>query len=222
MTRRRGRRDKEGHPRPARQGTGNGILHGAAGFSLLELMVCCTLIGILSMVLVQSLQGFLPAARVNRAVREVAALLEWSRWSAVRHGCRYKVVLSPEEQAISVFRVTEHGPGETEFVPEKTLDLRKDHPGVVFGTAHGVVRTSGCNPVNPSGIHLLGHSLHFLPSGTSDRCGSLYLIPAQDVPDRRDRMRAVSILLSTGRLQMWRYDPFKTSACSDDGGWEPM
>ncbi len=118
--------------------------------------------------------------------------------------------------------VSENAEGEEELITARRLDLRKDHPGVVFGTADGVVRTSGCKPVDPSGVHLKDHTIRFLPSGTSDRCGSLYLIPERDLPDVPDRMRAVSILLTTGRLQTWMYNPFQKSECSDDGGWQPL
>ena len=204
-------------------GRGNrGSINRPPGFSLVELMVCCTLIGLLTLVCVHGLQGFLPAARVNRALREVAALLEWSRWRAVRLGSVLRVEVSAEDARVTVFRVTENDEGEEELVPARRLDLRKDHPGVVFGTADGVVRTSGCKPVDPSGVHLKDHAIRFLPSGTSDRCGSLYLIPERDLPDRPDRMRAVSILLTTGRLQTWTYNLFQKSECPDDGGWQPL
>ena len=204
------------------RGTTPGSVNRPPGFSLVELLVCCTLIGLLTLVCVQGLQGLLPAARANRALREVAALLEWSRWRAVRLGSVFLVVVNAEDAAVTVFRVTENGEGEEELVPARRLDLRKDHPGVVFGTADGVVRTSGCKPVDPSGVHLKDETIRFLPSGTSDRCGSLYLIPERDIPDRPDRMRAVSILLTTGRLQTWTYNPFQKSECPDDGGWQPL
>jgi Tfp pilus assembly protein FimT len=199
-----------------------GSINRPSGFSLVELLVCCSLIGLLTLICVQGLQGFLPAARVNRALREVIALLEWSRWRAVRLGSVFRVVVSAEDAAVTVFRVTQNDEGEEELVPARRLDLRKDHPGVVFGTADGVVRTSGCKPVDPSGVHLKDHAIRFLPSGTSDRCGSLYLIPERDLPDHPDRMRAVSILLTTGRLQTWTYNPFQKSECPDDGGWQPL
>jgi len=199
-----------------------GSINQPPGFSLVELVVCCALIGLLAMVCVQGLQGVLPAARVNRALREVVALLEWSRWRAVRLGSTFRVVVSAEDATVTVFRVTENDEGEKELVPARRLDLRKDHPGVVFGTAEGVVRTSGCKHVDPSGVHLKNHAIRFLPSGTSDRCGSLYLIPERDLPDRPDRMRAVSILLTTGRLQTWTYNLFQKSECPDDGAWQPL
>ena len=193
-----------------------------AGFSLVELAVCCALLGLLALVCVQSVQGILPAARVNRAVREVIALLEWARWGAVRHGCVFKIAVNSEEGAITVFRVLLNDKGEQQLVVVRQMDLREDHPGVVFGTADGVFRTSGCKSVDSSGIHLKDHALRFLPSGTADRCGSLYLIPEQDIPDRKDRMRAVSILLSTGRLQPWTYNPIGKSECQGDGVWQPL
>lgn len=194
----------------------------AAGFSLVELAVCCALLGTLTVLCLSGLQGVVPAARVSRAVKEVTALLEWARWSAVRQGCVFRVTVSPEKGAVTVFRETEEDTGGMDLVAVRHLDLPKDHPGVVFGTADGVVRTSGCKSVDPSGVHLQDRTLRFLPSGTADRCGSLYLLPEQDVPDRQDRMRAVSILLSTGRLQTWIYNPYAESECEDDGAWQPL
>ena len=192
------------------------------GFSLIELAICCALLGLLALVCVQSLQGILPTARVNRAIREVIGLLEWARWSAVRHGCVFKVTVDAGEGILRVFKVRVDEEGNQELVLVREMDLGEDHPGVVFGTADGVVRTSGCKSVDVSGIHLKDHTLRFLPSGTVDRCGSLYLIPEQDIPDRRDRMRAVSILLTTGRLQPWTYDPVGKSDCKGDGVWQPL
>lgn len=192
------------------------------GFSLVELAVSCMLVGLFAVVSVKSVQGFLPAARVSRAVREVAALLDWARWSAVRQGRVFTVTVRPGEGLVRVFRQARDDAGAMTTVEVKRLDLAESHPGVVFGTADGVLRTSGCQSVDPSGVHLQNGTLRFLPSGTTDRCGSLYLIPEQDVPDRADRMRALSILLATGRLQTWAYNPLAPSECTDDGAWRPL
>ena len=194
----------------------------ATGFSLVELLVCCTLIGLLTLVCVQGLQGLLPATRVQCALGEVVALLEWARWSAVRRGCVFRVIVNAEEGRLTVFRETQNEAGNEELVVARRLDLRKEHPGISLGTGDGVVRTNGCKEVDPSGVHLKDGTVRFLPSGTPDRCGSLYLIPEKDIPDRVDRMRAVSILLATGRLQTWVYNPLAKSECPDDGAWQPL
>ena len=156
----------------------------AAGFSLVELAVCCSILGVLAILCVSGLQGTLLAARVDRAVKEVTALLEWARWGAVRSGGAFRVTVDPGGGVLTVFRETEKDTGEIDLAVVRELDLSKDHSGVVFGTAEGVVRTSGCKPVDPSGVHLQDQTLRFLPSGTTDRCGSLYLLPEQDVPGR--------------------------------------
>ncbi len=194
----------------------------STGFSMVELLVCCALIGLLTLVCFRGLQGLLPAARVHRALGEVVELLEWARWSAVRRGCVYRVIVDTEKTGLTVFRETKNEEGKEELVPAGSLDLRQDHPGVSFGAGEGVVRTSGCKEVDPSGVHLKDDTVRFLPSGTPDRCGSLYLIPEEDLPDRSDRMRAVSILLATGRLQTWAYDPLAKSECEHDGAWLPL
>lgn len=194
----------------------------AAGLSLPELLICCALIALLTLISFRGLQGMLPAARVNRALREVVELLEWSRWSAVRQGAVFRVLIHGEGRRLTVLRETENEEGEEELVSVRELDLRQDHPAVAFGTADGVKRTSGCETVDSSGIHLHNHMVRFLPSGTPDRSGSLYLIPEQDIPDREDRMRAISILLTTGRLQAWTFNPLEVSECPDDGAWQPL
>ena len=219
-------------PNPGRSRVGNTLLRagpnkasgcaGAVGFSLVEMAVCCALIGLLALICIRGLQGTLPAARVSRALGEVVALLEWSRWSSVRLGCVFRVDIDPEQAVLTVFRTIRDDTGEEQLVMARRLDLHEEHPGVVFGAADGVVRTSGCKLVDPSGVHLLDHSLRFLPSGTADRCGSLYLIPEPDLPDRGDRMRAVSILLATGRLQTWSYNPSEKSDCEHDGAWQAL
>jgi prepilin-type N-terminal cleavage/methylation domain-containing protein len=192
------------------------------GFSLPELLVCCALIALLALVSFRGLQGMLPAARVNRALHEVVALLEWARWSAVRQGTVFRVLVHGEERRLTVLEETEDEEGGEQLLSVRELDLGREHPAVAFGTADDVKRTSGCEPVASSGIHLQDRMVRFLPSGTPDRSGSLYLIPEQDIPDRKDRMRAISILLSTGRLQTWTFNPFEMSECPDDGAWQPL
>ncbi len=192
------------------------------GFSLIELIIAFSLIGCLAMISLNSLQDMIPEARVNRAVREIASLLEWARWNAVRHSAVFKVVFDAEPARLIVYKETKDSEGEIFEEEVRRLKLQDNFPGIGFGTARGVQRTSGCKSVQPSGLHLLDDNLKFRATGTSDRCGSIYLVPAVDLPDRKDRMRAISILLAAGRVQIWNYDPFKESKCKGKGTWSPQ
>ena len=104
----------------------------------------------------------------------------------------------------------------------RRLDLRDRFPGVVIGSAEKTCRTSGPKQVDADGIHLVGEALRFYPSGTVDRAGSIYFMPEADLPDQRDRMYALSVLLAVGRVQIWRFDPWQESRCSGEGGWVPL
>jgi hypothetical protein len=35
-------------------------------------------------------------------------------------------------------------------------------------------------------------------------------------------MRALSILLATGRIQLWVFNPERLSSCSGTGSWDPL
>jgi type II secretory pathway pseudopilin PulG len=191
------------------------------GFSLTELAVWMAVIGVLASVCSLPLMGSLPRIRADGAIRGVGTLMEWARLSAIAEGCRYVVAFSGEENRVSVYRdLDSDGPESEERV--RTLDLAREYPGIVFGASDGVYRTGSCALVHPKGLHIPYQRVAFLPSGTSDRCGSVYLIPEIDLPTRRDRMRALSILLATGRVQLWWFNQDLPSPCSGQGHWDPI
>ena len=191
------------------------------GFSLSEVLVGLALLGVLAAAGASSLHDMLPSVRADRAARGIAGLLEWVRWKAVQEGLPFKIVLDSTENRVTVYR-EKTGPKGTVEEQVRALEIQEAYPGVVLGAASEVPRTSGCAPADRAGVHFLQRRFRFLPSGTSDRCGSFYLIPAKDLPDRRDRMRAVSLLLATGRLQLWAYDPAAGSTCGGQGAWRPI
>lgn len=195
---------------------------GSPGFTLVEITVTCLLLAVLALAGTQGIRDMTTAVRADRAVRAVASLLEWARWSAVRCGCPYKVVLDGPGSRILVFREEMQPDGDRQYHEERRLDLERLYPGVVFGAPARTPRTSGCQRADAAGIHFLHRSVRFLPASVPDRCGSLYLVPKKDLPDRRDRLRAVSVLLGSGRVRLWRFDTDASSGCEGHGGWLPL
>lgn len=196
------------------------VLRSRKGFTLIELVISGALLGLLTIVGLNAFHEMVPAARVNRAARAVAALLEWARWSAVEQGCVFRVEVDPEKSRLSVFEEAGGDGNEDEDLEVKRLDLPDSYGGVVMGAAERTRRTSGCGFAQSSGVHLLDNRVKFKPSGTPDRCGSLYLIPEKDLPHGLDRMFSISLILATGRIQLWRYDPNAESECSHgEGSW---
>ncbi len=196
-------------------------MHLSKAVSLSELLVGIAVLGLAASFSSLSLIDVLPKIRVEQAIRAVGALLEWCRIKAVMEGSSYVVVFSPATQRIEVFRDQDmDGPEDHERV--RTLDLAREYSGTVFGAVPGTYRTGSCLTVDPSGMHIPYQRVAFLSSGTTDRCGSLYLMPQKDYPHRKDRMRALSIILATGRVQLWRFNPYKADVCGGHGGWEPF
>ncbi len=194
------------------------VLRSRKGFTLLEVVISGVVFGLTIIVGLNALHEMVPAARVNRAARGVAALLEWARWNAVEQGCVFRVEVDPEKSRLSIFKEAGGGDNESEDLEVKRLDVPDSYRGVVLGVAERTRRTSGCRFVKSSGVHLLDNTVKFKPSGTPDRCGSVYLIPEKDLRHGSERMFAVSLILATGRIQLWRYDPYAESECSHGGG----
>jgi len=192
------------------------------GFSLVELILAFSLIVFLAMIGVTNLHDIIPATRANRAVKGVANLLEWARWKAVRDNAAYRIVVDAEQARMIVYKEEKDLEGEIILEEVRRLNINDTFPGIIFGVADGVIRTSGCRPADLSGLHLLDNQLKFKPTGTADRCGSLYLMPEVDLPDRKDRIRAISILLTTGRVQLWIFDPHNKTGCNENGKWLPL
>lgn len=196
-------------------------MKASCGLSVSELLVCLAVLGVVTSFSSLPLLDVFPSIRVEQAIRALGALMEWARLRAVMEGCTYVAAFSADEGRVEVFRDEDNdGPEPQEKV--RTLDLGREYPGMVFGACPGTARTGSCQPVDPKGIHFLSRRVAFLPSGTTDRCGSVYLVPQKDLPGRMDRMRALSIILATGRVQLWRYDPKKFGPCGDRGVWEPL
>jgi len=197
-------------------------MKASLGFSVSELLVCLAVVGVVASFSSLPLVDVFPSIRVEQSIRALGALMEWARLKAVMEGCAYVVVFSAHEGRVEVFR-DEDGDGPEPQERVRALDLGREYPGTVFGACPGTARTGSCQSVDPEGIHFLSRRVAFLPSGTTDRCGSVYLVPQKDLaPGRKDRMRALSVILATGRVQLWRYDPEKAGACGDRGAWEPL
>ena len=194
-----------------------------SGYSLLELVVCCALIGLTALLGMNAFHEMIPGARANRAARAVAGLLEWARWSAVEQGRVFRVELDPSGNRLRVYKEAENRAEDKGPTVVKDLDIAESFRGVVMGAVDKTRRTSSCRYVKASGIHFRDNTVRFLPTGNPDRCGALYLIPEKDLTGRTDRMFAISVILATGRLQLWRYDPYAESVCGNQGGaWSPQ
>ena len=187
------------------------------GFSMPELLITLILLSVLGSMAVTSYRSLLPALRVDRAAKELAFELKLARMKAVAMGCDVVVTFDPGGNGYGVYE--DGGGGGQDDEKVRWIRFDDEHPGVAFGTASGVRRTVYDRFVGPDGVHFVHHRVTFRSDGTADRCGSAYLIPKVDIPGRPDRMRAISVILSTGVVRLWRYDAGVESEEDRRGPW---
>ena len=82
----------------------SGGMPNRKAFTLVELVVWLGVLAAFFWIGGRMLGGMAVEFRVRRAVREVAALLEWARWQAVVRGEALTVAFDPAETEISVLR----------------------------------------------------------------------------------------------------------------------
>ena len=191
------------------------------GLTLLEIMIAISLLAMAGVMAVPGLIKLRALVSVNCAVRGVAADMQAARFRAVADHIDVVLYFEPEANryGICLDRDRDGCGGED---PLRWVDLGGEYRGVRFGSAAGVMRTSYGNWIGPGGIHFRDLMVVMRPDGRPDRSGSVYFIPAKDVPERRDRMRAVSAILTTGRIRMWRYDEASCSSAQGRGPWRPF
>lgn len=191
------------------------------GLTLLEIMIAMALVAMAGVMAVPGLMKLGALVSVNAAVRGVASDMQAARFRAVADHINVVLFFEPEANRYGTCHdLDRDGCGEGD--PLKWIDLGGEYRGVRFGSAGNVMRTSYGSWVGPAGVHFRDWKVVMRPDGRPDRSGSLYMIPAEDVPQRKDRMRAVSALLTTGRIRTWRYDEASSNSAQGRGPWRPF
>jgi type IV fimbrial biogenesis protein FimT len=183
-------------------------------FTLVELLIALALVGILAGVGTPYVLVNLPTYRVNAAVRQVVADLRLARTRAVEEGRDVFVRFYPAESRY-VLHLDSDGNGSFDPAldePWKTVALGELYAGIAFARYAGGISPSG-GALPADGVSFAGDLAAFHPRGTA-RAGSVYLRPARDEGVRRDRERAVTVVLSTGRVRTYRWTGAGAS------GWE--
>ncbi len=185
------------------------------GFTTTELMVVVAIMGLITVVSVPTYRSMLPAVRVNAAARELATQMQWTRMRAVAKRANYQVQFDTTNHTVTI--CTDQNAngsitctaGDPDVV--KTVAIKdKYQQTVVFGYASGAKDTQGDNIT--SAVTFATNNMTFKPFGTANKSGTVYLIPSADLATgRKDRMRAITVLLQTGRVKLWK--------CNTAGSW---
>jgi type IV fimbrial biogenesis protein FimT len=189
------------------------------GFTLLELMIAAAIVGVLALIGAPMLQGMMSAVRVNAAARELATEMQSARMRAVTKRAEYQVAFDTTNHTFTLCtdRNADGSITCTAGNPDvvKTVAMQEKYQqAVVFGFVSGAKNTQGEDITGA--VTFTADKVTFRPFGTADKNGTVYLIPTVDLATgRKDRMRALTILLQTGRVKLWKCD----ASCNTAGSW---
>jgi prepilin-type N-terminal cleavage/methylation domain-containing protein len=191
-------------------------LAGAAGFSLLELLVVLWIAAITAAVAVPYILGALDDLRTRAAARYLSGRMFHARSEAVKRSYRVGYQFRPQagdwwfagftDRNGNGIRSAEISSGiDPELWPAEALSTRFAH--VSFGLAPGTPLIDGGTGSDPIRV---GNSdiVTFDPNGSSSS-GTLYL------RGRRGAQYAVRVFGVTGRTRMFKYEPGTLS-------WKPQ
>lgn len=193
---------------------------GAGGFTILEVMTVVAIIAILSAIAIYSINTNLDRIRADTAVRRISLALNHARIRAVAENCNY-VVRFAVHPSVSVDRsqyyiemladVDKDGVKDT---GEKTIT--EDLPtGIMYELNNRVdINNIMASVDNRDGIAFSDNTVTFLPRGSADEGGEVYIIPEKSLEKGvDDNRRAVSLERLSGRTIAWFYH----SALADGG-----
>jgi prepilin-type N-terminal cleavage/methylation domain-containing protein len=170
------------------------------GFTLLELIFCIAILGILMAIGIPSYVDYLPRYRANGAIRRLFTELQNTKMKAIADNNDYVVTFDTANNRYNIYNdVDNDGPEAPELV--KTVNIDEGFSGISFGYVAG--NNWNGNAINKS-ITFTGNppKVTFSPTGLSNKNGSVYLKPAAD-STRKDRSRAVSVV-RTGRIRIYK------------------
>ena len=142
------------------------IIREKSGFSLVGTMVVIAIIGMMIAIAIPNLLEWLPVRRVNGAIRNLAADMQWTRMKAVADNNDYVICFDTTENAYSIYESDTCPTEETSQIPKKRVNISAEYPGITYG----------CN--DNDDIPSCASGQRFQPTGLAPPPNiSVYLIP---------------------------------------------
>lgn len=177
------------------------VMRVESGYSLVEILTVMVIIGASLLFALPNFQEWAEKNRINAESDKVYIDLMLARTTAVKNNNNVIVTFDAVGNTYKVHDDTDDNGAEDSGENIKTVLLDEK---VQFGINGSVLDIDGNTVTAP--IVLGGDNIVvFSPRGHADTSGSVFLIPKVDVGVKSDRMRSVSILQSTGSVDLWKY-----------------
>jgi len=176
------------------------VSRGARGFSLVELLVVVTIIGIFAAIAYPAIDSLRNSA--DSAMIQVATALQAAQREAVARQHDVIVVFDVTRNRFQiVFDANNNGVADG---TERTRGVVLE-PQIVFGRAGAPARAFGAGPITLSDG---SQKLTFHRNGAASTSGGLYLTStkaAAGLTKRNRDTRAIEIVRATGRIEWFKY-----------------
>lgn len=192
------------------------------GFTLVEMVVVAAIVSVMIGLIVPVYLKLKPTMRVNGAARQIMTDLMWARMKAVASNNNFVVVFGAAGPDLTNDTYYIYDDSDNDFGSVgaetgelvKTVDIADGYTETGYGFVAPVSKptggtlNSGDDPVTFSSSADAGNVrwFHFAPAGSANKSGGIYVIPDRDENGSRlDRMRAITVLRSTGRVRIYNY-----------------
>jgi type IV fimbrial biogenesis protein FimU len=163
------------------------------GFTLIEVLVAVSLIGVMTALAASNFRAFEPGYRARGAALEIAGDMNQARLAAIREARIYRFV----PQGGTVYDIEYVNAGGAP-VQVKRVDVAADFPGVRLA-ATGI----GADPYgNPIGAAVPGGPVVFNSDGTISNAASVYVEPTSEYEHAQHGV----VVTVAGRIRVWHFD----------------
>jgi general secretion pathway protein H len=124
---------------------------GAAGFTLLELVVAISIGGMLLAASIPSSVRFYESMQYRQAIRDVITMLSTARYTAINTGRAQDITLNPKTNVLRLNKDTRQLPAKFNIVIHAARELNRDSEGVIRFYPEGGSSGGDIEIVQPSG-----------------------------------------------------------------------
>jgi len=180
------------------------FLANSEGFSVTELLIVMTIMGILGAIVAPDFSKQALMRQVDGESKKLSLDLMVARISAIKNN--NNVVVRLNNPAANQYTVHNDINGDFNVDGGETLKTVPLNPRVQFGFFGAGVNDPNGNPINnPISLADGTSTITFNSRGQASTSGSVYLIPTSEIGQSNNLLRAINVIQATGSVEYWEY-----------------